>query len=192
MRKRPRLRLRGSKVPGVDILITTCGEPIDVIIDTIRGACHIEYPRSRYRVIVCDDAADAVLEDQVRNLSNTYSNLLYHAREKGEIHHYKAGNLQAGIDFTSTLSGGPGEIVATLDYDMIPDSCWLRAMLPHILIDEKVALCVPPQVSIYFGAYFRLTFNHALSHVDTNRLSTIILMKILFAKLWPNSPISSK
>ena len=156
MRKRPQLRLGSKKVPGVDILITTCGESIDVIIDTVRGACNIEYPRGRYRVVVCDDAADPVLENRVRSLSSTYSNLFYHARVKGEIHNYKAGNLQAGIDFTVTLPGGQGEIIATLDYDMIPEPCWLRAMLPHILIDENVALCVPPQVSVCHHYVFSL------------------------------------
>jgi cellulose synthase/poly-beta-1,6-N-acetylglucosamine synthase-like glycosyltransferase len=158
MRRRPQLRLRDNKVPAVDILITTCGEPIDVIIDTVRGACNLDYPRGRYRIVICDDAADAALEDQVMNLSKTYSNLIYHARVKGVNHHYKAGNLQAGIDFTSALLDGPGEIIATLDSDMIPESSWLRAMLPHLLVDEKVALCVPPQVSALFSRFTLLLY----------------------------------
>jgi cellulose synthase/poly-beta-1,6-N-acetylglucosamine synthase-like glycosyltransferase len=146
-RKRPKLRLRGEAVPTVDVLFTTCGEVVPMIINTVRGACNIDYPRDRYRIIICDDDADPNLEEALQPLIREYPNLVYQARVKieGVPHHYKAGNLQSGIDYAVTLPGGPAEYLATLDADMIPHPEWLRAIVPHLLRDPELALVSPPQ-----------------------------------------------
>lgn len=145
-RKRPKLRLRGDFVPSVDIMLTTCGEPVDMIMDTVRATCYIDYPTDRLRIVVCDDGADKAVEAAVKQLALEHNQLYYYARPKRPIHHYKAGNLQAGIETSEKLPGGPGEYLATLDADMIPDPEWLRALLPHLLQDEMLALVAPPQV----------------------------------------------
>jgi cellulose synthase/poly-beta-1,6-N-acetylglucosamine synthase-like glycosyltransferase len=146
-RKRPKLRLRGEIVPTVDILFTTCGEVVPMILNTVRGACNIDYPRDRYRIIICDDAGDQYLEEALQPLLAQYPHLFYQARVKvpGVHHHYKAGNLQSGIDYAVNLPGGTSEFLATLDADMIPDPEWLRALLPHLLRDPKLGLVSPPQ-----------------------------------------------
>jgi cellulose synthase/poly-beta-1,6-N-acetylglucosamine synthase-like glycosyltransferase len=146
-RKRPKLRLRGDIVPTVDVLFTTCGEVVPMILNTVRGACNIDYPPDRYRIIICDDAADRNLEEALQPLLAQYPQLFYQARVKvaGVHHHYKAGNLQSGIDYAVNLPGGPSEYLATLDADMIPDPEWLRALLPHLLRDAKLGLVSPPQ-----------------------------------------------
>lgn len=36
--------------------------------------------------------------------------------------------------------------MAALDADMIPDPKWLRALIPHLLKDENLALAQPTQV----------------------------------------------
>jgi cellulose synthase/poly-beta-1,6-N-acetylglucosamine synthase-like glycosyltransferase len=135
-------------VPAVDVLLTTCGEVVPMILNTVRAACHIDYPRDRYRIIICDDYTDPKLEEAVRPLTLDHPHLFYQARTKipGVHHHYKAGNLQSGIDFAVPLPGGPGEYLATLDADMIPDPQWLRALLPHLIRDPKTGLISPPQV----------------------------------------------
>lgn len=150
-RKRPKLRLRGDAVPAVDVLLTTCGEVVPMILNTVRAACNIDYPTDRYRIIICDDDGDRNLEEALRPLIQQFSHLFYHARTKypGVHHHYKAGNLQSGIDFALPLDGGPGEYLATLDADMIPDPQWLRALLPHLIRDPKLGLISPPQVCIF-------------------------------------------
>lgn len=76
-----------------------------------------------------------------------HPHLFYQARAKveGVHHHYKAGNLQSGIDYAVNLPGGPAEYLATLDADMIPDSQWLRAILLHLLRDPELGLISPPQ-----------------------------------------------
>jgi cellulose synthase/poly-beta-1,6-N-acetylglucosamine synthase-like glycosyltransferase len=99
--------------------------------------------------------------------------LFYHARAKGSNHHFKAGNLQAGIEFTAILSGGPGEFIATLDYDMIPEPHWLRAMIPHLLGDDKMALCTPPQVCE------NIELINLLHFTNINRHFITVLWKIL-------------
>lgn len=97
---------------------------------------------------MCDDAADSKLEEAIRPLMAEYPNLFYQARVKipDVPHHYKAGNLQSGMDYAAGLPGGPGEYLATLDADMIPDRQWLRALLPHLIRDPKMGLISPPQV----------------------------------------------
>jgi cellulose synthase/poly-beta-1,6-N-acetylglucosamine synthase-like glycosyltransferase len=44
------------------------------------------------------------------------------------------------------LEDGTGEYIAALDADMIPEPAWLRAIIAHMVIDDKMALVCPPQV----------------------------------------------
>ncbi|PMB65940.1 Cellulose synthase catalytic subunit (UDP-forming) [Beauveria bassiana] len=147
-RQRPKLRLVAEDVPTVDVFITCCGEEDDIVLDTVRGACDVDYPRDRFRVIVLDDAKSATLEVAVQALDSVYHNVYYMARTKtpGVPHHFKAGNLNYGLDMTHNLPGGAGQFMAALDADMIPERDWLRAILPHLLIDDKMALACPPQL----------------------------------------------
>jgi len=127
-RRRQKLRLRGDIVPTVDVLVTCCGEDEDVILNTARAACHIDYPADRFRVIVLDDARSPSLFRSVAALSDHYPNLYYRTREKhpGVPHHFKAGNLNFGLKETTTTRGEVGEFAAALDADMIPQPEWLR------------------------------------------------------------------
>jgi cellulose synthase/poly-beta-1,6-N-acetylglucosamine synthase-like glycosyltransferase len=147
-------------VPTVDVFITCCKEDVDVVLDTTRAACAIDYPQERFRVVVLDDGKDAELEKAVKNLSQEYSNLYYHARIKikGIPHHFKAGNLTGGTEFVTKLPGGEGEFIAALDADMIPEPDWLRAIIAHMVNDSEMALVCPPQVSplSYVASFFSL------------------------------------
>ncbi|KAF4451508.1 hypothetical protein F53441_5517 [Fusarium austroafricanum] len=148
-RKRPKLRLTGNDVPTVDAFVTCCGEDDDLVMDTVRAACDQDYPQDRFRVIVLDDGKSSGLEEQCAKLAMTmYPNLYYMARPKipGQPHHFKAGNLNYGLDEVHKLPGGAGQFMAALDADMIPERDWLRALLPHMLIDPKMALACPPQL----------------------------------------------
>jgi len=149
-RSRPKLRLRGNDVPTVDVFVTCCGEDVDIVLDTTRAACAVDYPQDRFRVVVLDDGKDAALEQAIINLGIEYPNVFYHARIKikGVPHHFKAGNLTGGTDFVTNLDGGAGEYIAALDADMIPEEDWLRAIIAHFINDSKMALVCPPQVYI--------------------------------------------
>ena len=147
-RGREKLRLKGDVVPTVDVLVTACGEDEDVILNTARAACSIDYPTDRFRVFVLDDGRSASLFRSIAALHGQYPNLIYRSREKspGVPHHFKAGNLNFGLRETLTTKGEEGEFIAALDADMIPQPEWLRAILPHMLIDQSCGLACPPQV----------------------------------------------
>ncbi|CAK7275306.1 hypothetical protein SEPCBS119000_006626 [Sporothrix epigloea] len=147
-RQRPKLRWMGDDAPTVDIFITACKEDNDVIMDTVRGACDLDYPRNCFRVILLDDGNVESLAKEVEALSATYPNLLYISRPKypGVPHHFKAGNLNYGLDVSLSFPGGAGEYMAALDADMIPERQWLRAIIPHLVIDPHMGLACPPQL----------------------------------------------
>lgn len=149
MPRRPFLELRGDLVPTVDIIITICNEPVDVCLDTIRAAINIDYPTSRFRVIVADDGASKELQNHVTELARSKAEalLFYTARVKGEDDRHKAGNLNHALRFTSSLPGGPAEFVSGLDADMIPMRSILRAQMPHLLLDTNMGLTCPAAVS---------------------------------------------
>lgn len=154
-RKRPKLRLRGENVPTVDVFVTCCGEDMEILLDTVRAACDVDYPPDRFRVLVLDDGESAELRSAVTKLQQQqrYHNLHYAARIKikGLPHHFKAGNLNYGLSYVHALDGGPGEYVAALDADMIPERDWLRAIMAHLVHDPSLAMACPPQVSPFGG-----------------------------------------
>ncbi|KAL4995481.1 nucleotide-diphospho-sugar transferase [Aspergillus recurvatus] len=150
---RARLRLREANtknLPQVDIFIPTCGEPLDVVLDTIRAACTLDYPTSRFRVLVLDDAGSATLKKAIEGLRlATYRNLSYNSRlssAKGKIF-AKSANLNYAL---FTLQQDPvfqpqAEYCAVLDADCIAAPDFLRATLPHLLLNPAAALVTTRQ-----------------------------------------------
>lgn len=120
-RSRPKLRLLGNNVPTVDVFITCCREDNESIMDTVHAACDLNYPYEKFRVIVLDDGKSEPLEEMCRRLAMTYRNLYYMARPKfPDIpHHFKAGNLNYGLEAVHHLPNGAGEFMAALDADMV-------------------------------------------------------------------------
>ena len=143
---RPSLRLVGNDVPTVDVLIPCCNESLEVILDTVRAACALDYPRDRYRVVLLDDGNSAELQHEIDDLKKAdpgSRNLFYTCRGVKVVTHSKAANLNYGISFVQDL--GPAEYIAVLDVDMIPLPDFLRAVLPHLLNDPSTALATLPQ-----------------------------------------------
>lgn len=148
-RKRPKLRLIGNEVPSVDCIITCCGEEDEVVFDTAKAACNVDYPSDRFRVIILDDGNSAGLRAMVEERRlHKFDNMHYRSRPKypGVPHHFKAGNLNYGLGETKLMKGGAANFFAALDADMIPERDWLRALLPHMLQDSKCSMACPPQV----------------------------------------------
>ncbi|KAJ3043568.1 hypothetical protein HDV00_004668 [Rhizophlyctis rosea] len=146
--KRPRLYLDATNSPElhptVDVLLPVCGEDLDVLIDTINAACHLDYPMGKYRVLVLDDGRNQHLREWVED--QKLPHLTYHSREKkkGVPHHAKAGNLNYGLAECSRMSP-PGEYILSLDADMIAEPSIIRRLLPHLLLDSQMALACVPQ-----------------------------------------------
>lgn len=137
---RKRLRLQGGEnLPRVDILLPCCGEPVEVIMDTVRAACTMHYPVSRFRVLLLDDGGSALLKKAVSDLQSQHPHLSYHSRgrQSGQVF-AKSGNLNYAL--TNLQNDDTPEFCAVLDADSIPSPDFLRATLPHLLQNPESAL----------------------------------------------------
>ena len=157
--RRPDYRLCGPAAPLVDIMITCCGEPVEIILNTIAAAAAQDYPIESVRVFVLDDGHDSELRHAVDKLKLKLRldkpagpPVIYLSRPvvSGEPSHYKSGNLRYGIEQSQRLGAG-SEFFAGLDADMIPEPDWLSRMVPHLLLHDEVALACGPQVSRVFS-----------------------------------------
>ena len=181
-RKRPKLRLVGDNVPPIDVVITCCGEEDDLVLTTAKAACNVDYPRSRFRVIVCDDGKSDGLRQLVEKVAiEQFDNLYYRSRPKypGVPHHFKAGNLNYALEETEKFEGGAAHFLAALDADMIPERAWLRALLPHMLQDPKCSMACPPQVGDNLVKPYRiLTFRSFFTTSQEMTLFARVLMSL--------------
>ncbi|HEY2988721.1 MAG TPA: glycosyltransferase [Candidatus Binatia bacterium] len=91
---------------SVDILITTCGEPLAIVAETVRAAVAINH--SNKKVYLSDDAANPELKTLAEKIGAHY--LSRQTREDA-----KAGNLNFALAHSS------GELVLTLDADQIAE-----------------------------------------------------------------------
>lgn len=147
-RSAPSLKVVGDDVPSVDLLITCCNEGGDVILNTVRAACALDWPVDRLRVLLLDDGRSRALSDAVTKLRGKHPNVFYTSRPKPLVPDYKAGNLNHDLKFSTTLPGGAAEFVAGLDADMIARPDWLRVALPHLLSDSQMGMVCFPQVCL--------------------------------------------
>jgi cellulose synthase/poly-beta-1,6-N-acetylglucosamine synthase-like glycosyltransferase len=149
---RPRYRLFGNTTPTIDVCVTCCGEPTDIILNTVTAVAAQDYPAQNLRVMVLDDGRNGTLRKAVEAMGKSSAarrgpEILYRSRamNAGEKSYYKSGNLQFGI--TELIKLGQSEFFANLDCDMIAEPDWLRRMIPQLIIAPSTALVNPPQVS---------------------------------------------
>jgi cellulose synthase/poly-beta-1,6-N-acetylglucosamine synthase-like glycosyltransferase len=140
--------VEGSGLPMVDLVILTCKEPVDVIMDTILSCTDLDYPKDKLRITVADDGKDDALEAKIKTAQRLHKNLLYHRRIRKEgVHHgFKAGNINDTLKWLSTQEGGAYPWVFNLDSDMILDREALKVLLGSALQDPKIGLATLPQV----------------------------------------------
>ncbi|KAL8882705.1 MAG: hypothetical protein Q9198_000338 [Flavoplaca austrocitrina] len=135
-----------SKLPRIDVFITYCGEGLDILIDTVKSACHQEYPPSLLRVIVLDDSDSRDVASAITKLQPVVPISLRYATRGIKPHtHSKAANLNFGLHFTDTLEDGSAGYLAVLDVDMMPGAQWLRTVIPYLLHDSSAGLACPFQ-----------------------------------------------
>ncbi|QMW34845.1 hypothetical protein G4B84_010336 [Aspergillus flavus NRRL3357] len=137
----PRLRLVGQNdLPLVETFVPCCGESLDIILDTARAACAIDYPTARFCVTVLDDGNSAALHKAIADLCKIWPNLSYHSRGvKPNVKVFaKAGNLNYGL--FEIKRPFPPEFIAVMDADYMPTPDFLRATLPHMLTRSKLAI----------------------------------------------------
>ncbi|MGI5841093.1 MAG: glycosyltransferase [Patescibacteria group bacterium] len=121
--------------PSVDIFITVCGEPVEVVRKTVRGARDQLY--EKHKVYILNDG-------KVANKEN-WREIEEMAREEGVYcitrtipGGAKAGNVNNGLKLTE------GELVAVLDADMVPVKIFLRKLVPYFR-DKGVGFVQSPQ-----------------------------------------------
>ncbi len=112
----------------VDVIITTAGEPIEVIEETLTAALTLEYPHETY---IFDDGRSKQVKLLAERLSAKYVSRL-------NRQHAKAGNLNNGLRYCR------GEFFVILDADQVPSKEFLVTLLPF-MVNEKVAMVQSPQ-----------------------------------------------
>lgn len=122
------LRIDG-RTATIDVLITTYGEPLDVIERTVRAALAL---RGEHGTYVCDDAG----APEVRALAERLG-ARYFDREGNSG--AKAGNVNAALSRTSA------QYFAIFDADFVPSPAFLEETMPFFAAPE-VAFVQTPQV----------------------------------------------
>ncbi len=95
----------------------------------------IEWPASRLEIQVLDDSTDetrALVRAKVESLREGGLDVVYIHRV--DRTGYKAGALDNGLQVAK------GELVAIFDADFLPQTDFLRAVVPHFMADAKVGM----------------------------------------------------
>lgn len=136
-------------VPHVTIQLPLFNEAT-VLNRLLEETSKMGYPRSKLEIQVLDDSTDEsrqmarakveslrknppALPDDAPVAWNAPLDIVYHHRV--DRTGYKAGALDAG------LKTAKGELVAVFDADFVPQSDFLRQLVPHFMNDEKLG-CV--------------------------------------------------
>ena len=120
---------------SVDVFVTSCGEPTELVLETLRAACDIDYPNKK--VYLLDDGGNRELRKAAATFGYTY--LARPARV-----HAKAGNLNYGLEHTD------GDLVLVLDADQRPDKAIVSSLIGYFnmpkiaFVQTRQAFDVPP------------------------------------------------
>jgi cellulose synthase (UDP-forming) len=107
---------------AVDVFITTCGEPLEILSHTLLAAMEIDY--SSKTIYLLDDKADP----EVAALAEKYG-ISYLARPAPRDN-AKAGNLNYG------LAHSQGELILALDADQVPNPAILKYLVGYFKIPQ--------------------------------------------------------
>jgi cellulose synthase (UDP-forming) len=120
--------LAGELKPTIDIFITVYGEPLEIILETVRAARDMKVD---HQVWVLDDGDS----DEVRDAAAAEG--VGYLRRKEHLH-AKAGNINAALRRTH------GDFIVIFDADHVPSPDFLVRALPHMQ-DPGVAFVQTPQ-----------------------------------------------
>ncbi|MEO1002062.1 MAG: glycosyltransferase [Cyanobacteria bacterium J06638_7] len=117
------------RLPSVDVLVPSCGEPLELVERCLRGCLDLDHPG--VTVWLLDDGRRSELAALCRRLGCRYLSRS-HRRQA------KAGNLN------HALSELNGDLLAVFDADVIPQRSFL-ARTVGLFDDPRVALVQTPQ-----------------------------------------------
>ncbi len=106
-----------------------------VIPRLVQAVCSLDYPRDRFEIQVLDDSTDETTATASRIVQNYAKKgfsiqLIHRTNREG----YKAGALQEGLKVAK------GNLVAIFDADFVPNSDFLKKLVPHFVSDKKVGM----------------------------------------------------
>jgi cellulose synthase (UDP-forming) len=128
--QRPPKTADRERLPRVDVLVTICNEPLDILRRTLVACQAMEYPSERRRVYVLDDGGRAEVRVLAAQLGCVY--LSRPTREYG-----KAGNLNYALPYSS------GDLILMFDTDHVPVRTFLMETVGHFE-DPLVAIVQTP------------------------------------------------
>ena len=139
MRSHPLPACKPEEYPDVDIFIATYNEPDYLLVKTINGCKHLEYPdASKVHIWLCDDSR----RPEMRALADRMG-IGYFDRPDNEG--AKAGNLNAAMARTSA------PYVVTLDADMIVRRGFLMQTIPYFIDSQRRNAGLPADQQIKLG-----------------------------------------
>lgn len=121
--------------PDVDVFITVCGEPIDVVEETVRGVLAMHYEKARVYI----------LNDGYVAKKDNWQEIEFLAAQMGVgcITRQTPGGAKAGnINHALTLTSSP--FVTVFDADHIPHADFMESMIGYFS-DPKVGFVQSPQ-----------------------------------------------
>ena len=132
-RLKPRVSvpMNEAEPPAVDVLITICNEPAEVLYRTLVACSALDYPKERLKVYICDDGN----REEIRKLAGDFDFGYITRKDRA---HAKAGNLNNAIKNTS------GEFIFILDCDHIPVGSFLKETLGFFSGEPKLAFVQTP------------------------------------------------
>ncbi len=122
------------EIPFVTVQLPIYNEKF-VVSRLLAAVTRLDYPRDRLEIQVLDDSTDetqALARREVENYQKAGVPICYLHRKDREG--YKAGALQAGLEVAK------GKYIAVFDADFLPNSDFLRRLIPYFYAQEPVGM----------------------------------------------------
>ena len=128
-----------EEYPDVDIFIASYNEPDYLLIKTINGCKHLDYPdASKVHIWLCDDNRRPQMRELAARMGIGYF-------DRPDNEGAKAGNLNAAMARTSA------PYVVTLDADMIVQRGFLMQTIPYFIDSQRRNAGLPAERQIKLG-----------------------------------------
>jgi len=147
----PRRRTQPSQLPthhpSVDVYITVCGEPKNIVRETAQAALNMDY--TNHRIFILNDGFVANKNNwkEMEELAEELHITCLTRKQPGGA---KAGNINRALEQTK------GEYILIFDADMVPHRDFLSTVMPHFA-DERVGFVQTPQ---YYRNYSENIVTH--------------------------------
>ena len=125
--------LTENEAPSIDVFITVCNEPLELIENTCKYIAALHYSSTKRRIYILDDGTD----EAVRSLAQHYHFDYISRPDRPTLK--KAGNIRHA--FTKTT----GKYFVVFDADFCPRPDLLLESIPYLQSDPHCALLQTPQ-----------------------------------------------